>query len=446
MGSETKVIMPVLGMSQVSGRLIRWIKQAGERVEKGEPLMEVETDKASVEIEAPASGILTHVTAKEGEEVPVAQVIAIIQDSAPGLAPAHPPSPAPAASPSPVVEAQAAQPQGAPLLTISPVAARMAEEHHLDPRQIKPGGGRIEKADVLDYLQTIGQAGREEKPGVPTGKCSLASPKARRLAAERGISLVWLPGSGPGGAVLAADVPAVLARLAAPRPAPASESELPISAARRRMVERLSASWPTTPHFYLMREVNATRLVAWRQKVQEQLGDQITYTDLLVKLAAAALRRHPQVNARFQDGKLLLSSEVNIGVAAAVEDCLVVPVIHRADTLSLGEIAATRVGLVERARSGKLRLEDLQGGTFTITNLGMYDVDGFVAIINPPQAAILAIGRITDRVVALDGQPAVQPVMIMSASFDHRVVDGARGAQFLKTLADWIEEPLGLLI
>jgi pyruvate dehydrogenase E2 component (dihydrolipoamide acetyltransferase) len=191
--------------------------------------------------------------------------------------------------------------------------------------------------------------------------------------------------------------------------------------------------------------VNASRLVAWRENARKQLGEKITYTDLLVRLAAAALRRHPRVNAAYQEGRLLQLSEINIGLAVAVEDGLVVPVIKHADQLSLPEIASARAALVERARTAKLRLDDISGGTFTISNLGMYGVDAFNAVINPPQAAILAVGRIADRVIPVNGVPAVAPVMVLSASFDHRVVDGARGAQFLEYLAELIEEPLALL-
>lgn len=449
MGSATNVIMPVLGMSQDSGKLIRWIKKAGDRIEKGEPLMEVETDKATVEIESPASGVLAQVIAQEGDEVPVAQVIAVIQDSSEQQV-------KPATSPAPILNAQTTGVTDT--LSISPLAARIATEHHLDVRQIKPGGGRVEKVDVLAYLESS-KAGLSPAGISHPDRPILASPKARRLAAERGIDLANIAGSGPNGAVLTDDLPAVLpvagpvaVQPAIPTvqpmpslPASAGENEIPISAAWNRMVERISASWPSTPHFYLVREVNATRLIAWRQAVQDQTGAKITYTDLLVKLVATALRRHPKVNAHYQNGKLIQGPDVNVGIAVATEDDLLVPVIHHANTLRLVEIAAARVGLVERARAGKLRPEDLQGGTFTISNLGMYGVDAFNAMVNPGQAAILAVGRIADRVIALNGQATVLPVLVLSASFDHRVVDGARGAQFLKTLAEWIEEPLALL-
>jgi pyruvate dehydrogenase E2 component (dihydrolipoamide acetyltransferase) len=212
------------------------------------------------------------------------------------------------------------------------------------------------------------------------------------------------------------------------------------------MAERMTASWTSAPHFYLFREVMVRRLVAWRQQVEKRTGARVTYTDLLVKLAATALSQHPGANAAWKDGAIVRHAEVNVGVAVAVADGLIVPVIHRADTLSVAEIAARREDVVRRGQAGTLRPADIQGGSFTISNLGMYGVDGFSAILNPPQAAILAVGRIADRVIALDGRPAVEPTMILTLSCDHRAVDGARAAEFLTTLADLIEEPLALLV
>ncbi|MCX7840823.1 MAG: 2-oxo acid dehydrogenase subunit E2, partial [Anaerolineae bacterium] len=209
--------------------------------------------------------------------------------------------------------------------------------------------------------------------------------------------------------------------------------------------ERMVQSWTTAPHFYLMREVNASRLVVWRERVNQRAAEKITFTDLLVKIIATALRQHPRANASWREGALVLNSDINIGIAVAIEEGLVVPVIHRADTLTLAQIAARRAEVVARAQAGKLRLEDVQGGTFTLSNLGMYGVDAFNAIVNPPQGTILAVGRIAERVVAVKGQPTVQPMMTLTLSCDHRVVDGARGAQFLGMVAELIEEPLGLL-
>jgi pyruvate dehydrogenase E2 component (dihydrolipoamide acetyltransferase) len=211
------------------------------------------------------------------------------------------------------------------------------------------------------------------------------------------------------------------------------------------MAERMTASWATAPHFYLVREVNAGRLVAWRALASKQAAARITYTDLLVRLVAAALAQHPRVNVSWKDGAIVPHGAIDIGLAVAVDDGLVVPVLRQVDTLSLAEIARRREDVVGRAQTGTLRPADIQAGGFTISNLGMYGVDAFSAIVNPPQAAILAVGRIADRVVAVDGRPAVQPTTVLTLSCDHRALDGARGAQFLGALADLVEEPLALL-
>ncbi len=271
-------------------------------------------------------------------------------------------------------------------------------------------------------------------------RLAAASPKARRLATERGVDIQALRGSGPGGAILVADVFAAT-------PSAAARAEAPgVGTVWRIMAERMTASWTTAPHFYLVREVIVSRLVSWRDRARKQTGARITYTDLLVKLVAAALAQHPGVNASWKDGAIVRNADINIGLAVAIDAGLVVPIIHRADTLSLADIAARREDMVSRGQAGKLRPADIQGGGFTISNLGMYGVDAFNAIVNPPQAAILAVGRIADRVIALNGQPAVQPTMMLTLSCDHRALDGARGAQFLGALADLIEEPLALLV
>jgi pyruvate dehydrogenase E2 component (dihydrolipoamide acetyltransferase) len=212
------------------------------------------------------------------------------------------------------------------------------------------------------------------------------------------------------------------------------------------MAERMTASWTSAPHFYLVREVNVSRLRSWLETARRQTGARVTYTDLLVKLVAATLAQHPRVNVSWNEGALERHPEIDVGLAVALEEGLVVPVIHRADTLGLKDLAARREDLVARAQAGKLRPADIQGGVFTISNLGMYGVDAFSAIVNPPQAAILAVGRIADRVVPVNGQPAVQPTMVLTLSCDHRALDGARGAQFLGALADLVEEPLTLLV
>jgi pyruvate dehydrogenase E2 component (dihydrolipoamide acetyltransferase) len=211
------------------------------------------------------------------------------------------------------------------------------------------------------------------------------------------------------------------------------------------MAERTLRAWTTVPHFFLQRDVRADRLVAWREALARRTQGELTYTDLLVKLVASALRAHPEVNARWEDGRIRRFPEVNVGVAVATEEGLVVPVIHHAERLSVEQIARRRAEVVERARAGRLRPEDVEGGTFTISNLGMYGVDRFLAVVNAPQAAILSVGRVSERVVAEDGRPVVRACLTLGLSCDHRVVDGARAARFLDTLAGFVEEPLALL-
>jgi pyruvate dehydrogenase E2 component (dihydrolipoamide acetyltransferase) len=388
----TNVIMPALEMAQETGRLLRWLKAEGEAVVKGEPLMEIETDKVTVEIEAPANGVLAAVTAAEGADVPVGETVAQI------LAPGETAAEAAIAT---------AAPEQAPVAVAVPAAPAV---------EAPAAGGN----------------GRRGRP--------LASPKARRLAAERGLDLAVVSGSGPHGAIVAADLDGVDAV-----PPSAATDDLEVGSIWRRMAERTSQSWQA-PHFFLTREVDARRLLSWRESVRSREGyESVTHTDLLVKVAAEALRRHPRANAAWADGRISSSGEVNVGIAVAVDDGLVVPVVHGADRLSLREIASRRATVVAAARAGKLRPQDVSGGTFTISNLGMYGVDAFLAILNAPQAAILAVGRIADRVVAEAGAPAVRPSLVLTLSCDHRVLDGARGAQFLETLVGLIEEPAGIV-
>ncbi len=397
----TNVIMPALELAQETGKVLRWIKSPGDTVRKGEPIVEIETDKVTVEVESPAAGILRDVTAREGDVIPVGQTIALV------FAPDE--SPIQVAEPSTLSPQGRGQGEGA---KASPLARELA---HVESRS--------------------------------AARLTPASPKARRLAVERGLDLGALRGSGPNGAVLAGDVPAQA--ISSPSPLQGERAGVRgegVSNIWRIMADRMTASWTSAPHFYLVREVNVARLVAWRERAGTRTGARITYTDLLVRLVAAALVQHPAVNVSWKDGTIVHHPEVNVGLAVAIEDGLVVPVLHRADTLGLTDIAARREDLVGRAQAGKLRPADIQGGGFTISNLGMYGVDAFNAIVNPPQAAILAVGRIADRVVALRGQPAVQPTMVLTLSCDHRALDGARGAQFLGALAELIEEPLALLV
>lgn len=478
----TNVILPALGMSQDTGKIVQWLKAEGDRVAKGEPLAEIETDKATVEIEAFADGVLAHVAAAVGDDVPVGQVIAVIltpeevlQEAEHIAQEVEPERRTPTSSGetedtsgaaiSPVtpglsqngtVAPSTAETLGQFAIPVSPLASRIAAEHNLDLRLVTAAGKRMQKSDVLAYLQNQEQAVSMHSPA----RLTMASPKARRLANEQGKDLATMQGSGPQGAVLAADV---IASIVQPSAVPVAATgngaatepdtafagaahEVNLSNTWRIMAERTTQSWTSVPHFYLVREVNASRLIAWREQLLKRVVEKVTYTDLLVKIVAAALRLHPRLNTSWSGGKILMKEDIHIGLAVAVEEGLVVPVIHQADTLNLGEIARQRIELVAKAQSGKLRPQDISDGTFTISNLGMYNVDAFNAIINQPQAAILAVGRIAERVVPVNGQPAVQPVMVLTLSCDHRAVDGARGAQFLDTVATLIEEPLGLVV
>lgn len=483
----TDVILPALGMSQDTGKIIQWLKSEGAHVAKGEALVEIETDKATVEIEAPVDGTLARVSAAAGTSVPVGQVIALIlatNEALPRDGAAKKESPISQLSavttsrPSVVSSPEAAYPTRSPLpetglhtvSTASMLAARVAADHNIDLSQVKATGRRIQKADVLAYLQN------HEAPKTTTiPRLPMASPKARRLATEQGKDLATMKGSGPGGAVLAADVLAIITvnsttTASEPNLAPTSvfvppveelkmrangSSESGISNTWRTMAERTTQSWTSTPHFYLTREVNVSRLIQWREGLMQSdhmkpndtspITIKITYTDLLVRIVAAALHIHPRLNASWSEDTIILHPDIHVGLAVAIEDGLVVPIIHKADTLGLGDIAQKRVELVKKAQSGKLRLQDISGGTFTISNLGMFNVDAFNAIINQPQVAILAIGRIAERVVPVHGQPAIQPMMALTLTCDHRAVDGARGARFLNSIANFIEEPLKLL-
>jgi pyruvate dehydrogenase E2 component (dihydrolipoamide acetyltransferase) len=390
------VIMPALGMAQETGKVLRWFKEAGEAVVKGEPLLEVETDKVTVEIEAPGDGTLSGIGAPAGAEVPVGTVIAVVLAAG---------------------ETAAAPVEAEPVADVEPRLVREVEALAAAPAGPAPAANR--------------------RP--------LASPKARRLAEARGVDVAALTGSGPNGAVTAKDVESY-AGAAVPAAANGARPTFEVGSVWRVMADRTTRSWQDVPHFFLSRDVDASRLESWRAAARRKPGaERMSHTDLLVKICAEALKRHPRVNASWHDGTIVGGSGVNVGVAVATEDGLVVPVVHGADTLELGAISARRVEVVDAARAGKLRPDDVQGGTFTISNLGMYGVDGFQAIVNAPQAAILAVGRILEKPVAVNGDVVVRPVLTLTVSFDHRVVDGARGAEFLDTLAELIEEPAGLV-
>jgi len=385
------VVMPALEMAQETGKLIAWRKKEGDSVSKGEPLLEIETDKAVVEVEAPADGILAGIKASAGAEIPVGQTIAWIV--APGEQP-----PADGASPA------------------APAARATSHARSDQPPVAAPA------------------------PSAAPASAPKISPKARRLAKELGVDLAAVHGSGPGGEILASDVQA--AASAAVKSFP--KIEVPTSLGRI-MAERTTQSWTTVPHFFVTREIDATPLNEYRDSIVANIEQthqvRVTHTDLLVALVARVLLKHPRLNASWSAEGIRLHDHVHMGVAIAVNDGVVAAVIPNAHTAGLPEIALQRREVAERARAGKLRPADIADATFTISNLGMYQVDQFSAIITPPQSAILAVGSIADRVVAVEGKPAVRPMMTLTISCDHRVADGARAAMFLADLAEATHEP-----
>lgn len=396
------VVMPALEMVQETGKLVSWLKKEGEPVKKGEMLLEVETDKAVVEVEAAQDGILAGVTAQVGDVVPVGQTIAWLVQ--PGEQP-------PAASTTPA---------------------------HTGRQNTQPAAAA--------------PAARAEE-GPAAAASPRISPKARKLASEHGVDITQVTGSGPGGEILADDILKAAAAPAVRLKADTTHESGPstgVASGSSRTVERLMAerttqSWTTVPHFFVSREVDATSLNALRAKllpsVEQSHKVKLTYTDLIVAAVAQALRKHPRMNASWNGGSVRLNADINVALAMAVENAVVTAVIQHADKASPGELAVRRRELADRATANRLQPSDIGGATFTISNLGMFAVDAFTAIIVPPQAGILAVGAITDRVVAVDGTPAVRPMLTLTLSSDHRVVDGARAAAFLNDVVSALSKP-----
>ena len=405
------VVMPALEMAQETGKLLAWRKKEGDTVKKGEPLLEIETDKAVVEIEAPGDGILAGVVAHEGAVIPVGETIAWLV----------------AAGEKPPVQKASTAPSARATTATSAVSTATA-------------AGR----------SATGTASSAASPAIAS---SQISPKARRLAKELGVDPSGLRGTGPDGTITAEDVQAAAAAKQSSAASTGTTAAAPatelLSQIARLMAERTTQSWTTVPHFFLTRDVDCTELVTAQKKLSPSVekgdGTRLTITDLLIALVARVLAKHPVMNASWTGAGIRQNPEVNISVAMAVKDGVVGAVIHKADTAELADISTQRHELTDRARANRLRPADISGGTFTISNLGMYKVDAFVAIITPPQAATLAVGSIADRVVPVSGKPAIRPMMTITLSSDHRVVDGARAAEFLTTLSDALQKPEGWL-
>jgi len=423
MADEVK--LPRLGQGMESGTIVKWLKSEGDRVEKGEPLYELDTDKVTQEVEAEASGVLLKIAVQEGE-VPVGETIAVIGEEgeeAPDLSSGSNGSAAKEVEEDPKEEG-------------SPAQAR--EDEREEGREASSGA-----------REQIAEARQPE--ATRDGGRVKASPLARRIARERGIDLASLSGTGPEGRIVAEDVERaeVGAAPTAPAAAPSAEGEVEVeqlSSVRRTIARRLTEAWQA-PAFQISMSADMTRAKELHARLAELAGEdpKPTLTDILTKASAAALMRHRAVNARFTGDAIERYPSADIGLAVAIPDGLVVPVIRYSDRRTISEIAAVRVDLVERSRAGKLKQEDVEGGTFTISNLGMYGVEQFVAVLNPPQAAILAVGTVEDRPVARDGELLVRPMMTMTMTSDHRALDGATASDFLRTVKSFLEEP-GLML
>jgi len=465
-----EVIMPKFGFTQETAEIVRWLKHEGDAVEQGEPIAEVTTDKVNMEVEAPASGILAGVRYREGDVVPVTQVIAYILapgESLPGEGPqASAPAPTP---PTPEPEGEDVVAAG---VRATPVAARLAQEAgvNLDTIVGSGPGGRVTRKDVEAYLAA--QQKGEEKVR--------AAPAARRLARELGIPLEHVEGTGPRGRVQSSDVqrafearqrePVAVTERPTPAPVPAAQTTqelsatfgvstpiaraIPLSGMRQVIAQRMQRSAQNAPHINLELTVDATAAEALRERANQRLGEgegRVSLTAVIARACAWALSRHPLLNAWLvntpQGEQILVPAQVNLGIAVAVEEGLIVPVVRDAASKGLLQLAAEINALVERARANRLRPEDVVEGTFTLSNLGMFGVERFTAIINPPQVAILAIGRLRRQVVA-DEQDRVQvrPVFTLTLCADHRVVDGAVAARFLADLRTALEQPEVMLL
>ena len=437
------VEMPKMGDSMEEGKILRWIKKEGEPVKKGEMLAEVETDKVNIEIEAFASGILRKIIVPEGTAAPVGSKIALIGASDEPL-------------PGNLGE------NGAGVQTSANSEPQVKDV----PSQVPVGVNTLSSSGIT----TSGTQGR-----------IFISPLARRLAAENHVDYATVQGTGPNGRIIKMDIEAALKRqppAITPAPVPAAEPvmplgaqpvpaapepalaaaidsnevvEIPLTAMRRTIARRLSQSMQTSPHFYVTSVIDTDKLAAFRQQINEYAANdpspvKVSFNDLIMKAVAKALLRIPQVNVSFAEDRLLQKKQVHNGVAVALEQGLIVPIVRNADQRGILDIARETQRLAEAAREGKIRPEEFSGGTFTVSNLGMFDVDSFTAVINPPESAILAVGSITPTPAVVDGQVVVRNRMKVTLSSDHRAIDGAIAARFLQEVKRLLEEPFGLVL
>ena len=451
----TSIVMPQMGYDMKEGKVVRWLKKEGEDVARGEVIAEIETDKAIVDFEAYTGGVLGKIVADEGVAIPVGQLIAVI--TAPGEAvPEDIITDAALAESSdaaaPAAEAQTAEAAvgaDAEQMRASPLARRLARERGIDLATITGTGpsGRIVESDIPEQGTPSAAAGAPDEVR--------ASPLARRLARERGIDLATITGTGPGGRIVESDIPEqgapapeVVAPVGTAAPAPMTSEDVELSRMRLTIAKVTSDSKREAPHFYVTVEVDMTKAMSFRRDINDELEAErrVSVNDLIVKASAIAIGRHTKFNSFFRDDHLQMNASINVGIAIALESGLIVPGINACENKSLVEIATASRDLVARANSGTLRNDEYSGTTFSVSNLGMFDIDSFTAIIFPPHAAVLAVGTVKEQPVVRDGELAVAQIMKATLSTDHRVADGAEAAQFLVEIKKLLENPVSLVI
>jgi pyruvate dehydrogenase E2 component (dihydrolipoamide acetyltransferase) len=437
----TEIVLPQWSMGMADGTVVRWLKHEGESVAEGEPLAEVEAAKVTSEVEAEVAGVLVRILVAEGETVPVRTPLCLIGTTDEVVASAENSTASAEATPvaSPPVQPSASSRSPA---QITPIARRMAQDHGIDLSQVQGSGpgGRIVSEDVLRAID----AATRPTPYLEASATVQVIPAARRLAKEHGIDLNQVRGSGPGGRVTIEDVQRVIDAAAHPV-APASlasstaEQVLPLTGMRGAIARRMHQSLQTSAQVTLITEVDVSALVQLREELKQQFA--LTYTDLVVKAAAQALKEHPRLNAWIEGERIRLVQAVHIGMAVALDDGLIVPVVRDADRKSLREIAQVTQQLAMRARAGTLARDEVTGSTFSVTNLGIYGIDAFTPIINPPEVAILGVGRITEKLVRIPRGAVWRNVITLSLTFDHRAVDGAPAAAFMQSIGKHLEHP-----
>ena len=430
----TEVIMPKVDMVMETGTFVEWLRQEGDRVNKGDPLFIISTDKANIEIESPGDGVLTGLNAKINDVIPVTEVIAYILAPGEALPTKAAPQPVVAASAPPaavkaatVVDLAAAvvEANESDKVRATPLARRIAHELGVDLRQIVGRGplGRIHKADVLSYQKSQPVVAHPIEPVAATSSGNGSAPRTVQTPVTPSASI--------------------------PLPDARRKQVVPVTGARKIIAERMAYSAFTAPHINLSLRVDMTEAMRLRERVLEpiktQTGQRVSYTAILVRAIATVLPRHPYLNASLADGSIILWDDIHLGIATSVEENLIVPVIREAQNKSLGQIVTTLADLTDRARNRRLTPSEMTGSTFTISNLGMFGIESFTAIINPPEAAILAVGKMIDTPVAHEGQIVLRPLMEITASADHRVADGATVARFLADLKNTLENPYLLI-